>query len=223
MAKAGDIIENPFSGERITFLEVPSETNGDLLRFVWNIPPRFSIPEHVHLRQEERHEILSGTLRGRIAGRERDFGGGERIIGPAGVPHAWRNPSDDEGLRMVSELQPALGFEALLEHSFAIAVDLKTDKPGTPGHLLRIAILLDEAGGEFYPTGVPAPAWKIFLALVAALARVGKLLGYEARSPGRRPTRVRSRDVAVLTAGLAGTVLFALLRRRNGNRRGISG
>ncbi len=198
MAKAGDTIENPFSGERITFLEIPSETNGDLLRFDWHIPPSFSIPEHVHVRQEERHEILSGTLRSRVAGRERDLGSGERIIGPAGVPHAWRNPSDDEELRIVSELQPALGFEALLEHSFVIAGDLKADKLGTPKHLLRIAILLDESGGQFYPTGMPMPLWKAFLALVSALARIGKRLGYEAERGSKAPRTVRiERSVVV--------------------------
>ena len=223
MAKAGDTIENPLSGERITFLEVPSETNGDLLRFDWRIPPGFSIPEHVHVRQEERHEILSGTLRGRVAGREQDYVRDHIVTGPPGVPHAWRNPSDDEELRVVSELQPALGFESLLETSFAIARDLKTDRKGAPKHLLRIFILLDEVGGEIYPAGVPMRVWRTFLALVAVLARVGKLLGYEAHSPVRRPTGVRSRVAVALAAGLAGTVLFALLRRRNGNRRIISG
>jgi mannose-6-phosphate isomerase-like protein (cupin superfamily) len=223
LTKAGDTIENPLSGERITFLEVPSETNGDLLRFDWRIPPGFSIPEHLHLRQEERHEILSGTLRGRVAGREQDYGQDHRVTGPPGVPHAWRNPSDDEELRILSELQPALGFESLLETSFAIARDLKTDRLGTPKHLLRIFILLDEAGGEIYPAGVPMRVWRAFLALVAAIARAGRLLGYEAHSPVRRPTGVRSRVAVVLAAGLAGTVVFALLRRRNGNRRIISG
>lgn len=224
MAKAGDTIENPFSGERITFLRTAADTDGELLRFEYVLPPGFSIPEHVHPRQEERHEIVSGTLRGRVAGRERDFGRGERVIGPAGVPHAWRNPSDAEGLLIISELRPPLGFEALLETGFAIAGDLKTDKMGAPKHLLRLLILLDEAGDEFYPTGVPASAWSAFLMVITALARVGKLLGYEAHSPARRPTMVRGRAAAVvLAAGLAGLVLFALLRRRSGNRRSISG
>ena len=138
------------------------------------------------------------------------------------MPHAWRNPSDDEELRIVSELQPALGFEALLETSFAIARDLKTDMLGTPKHLLRIFILLDEVGGEIYPAGVPMRLWRTFLALVAAIARAGRLLGYATHSPVRRPTGVRSRVAVALAAGLAGTVLFALLRRRNGNRRIIS-
>jgi quercetin dioxygenase-like cupin family protein len=90
----GEVVENPITGERITFLDTAGDTGGELSRFEYVLPPRFSIPEHVHPRQEERHEVLSGTLRGRVGGRERDFG--ERAIGPPDVPHAWRNPSRDE-------------------------------------------------------------------------------------------------------------------------------
>ncbi len=48
MAKAGDIIENPATGERITFLNTTQETNGELLRFEYVLPPGFTIAEHVH-------------------------------------------------------------------------------------------------------------------------------------------------------------------------------
>lgn len=65
------------------------------MRFEYLIPPGFSIPEHVHPRQEERHEVVSGILRGRVGGSEGTFVEGQRVTGPAGVPHAWRNPSDD--------------------------------------------------------------------------------------------------------------------------------
>jgi mannose-6-phosphate isomerase-like protein (cupin superfamily) len=208
MVYKGEVIENPISGERITVLEAPGEENGDLLRFDWKLPPRFFIPEHIHRRQEERHEIASGTLRGRIGGREQDYGAGERIIAPAGVPHTWRNPSETEGLHIISELQPARGFDTLLETGFAIAQDLKNDRLRIPKHLLRAAILLDEAGDEFYPTGIPEPVWT---ALLSALARLGRLLGYDPRDPGKG----NSQATKLMVAGLAGTVvLFALLRRR---------
>ncbi len=72
MAKAGDVIENPITGERITFLKTTGETGGELLRFEYILRPGFTIPEHVHPHQEERHEVLSGTLRGRVGGQERD-------------------------------------------------------------------------------------------------------------------------------------------------------
>ena len=71
MAKAGDVIENPITRERITFLKTTRETNGELLRFEYVVPPRFFIPEHFHPRQVEHHEVLSGTLRGRVGGQER--------------------------------------------------------------------------------------------------------------------------------------------------------
>ncbi len=137
MVRRGDIVENPITGERITFLETSEDTNGELSRFEYVLPPRFSIPEHVHPGQEERHEILSGTLRGRMGGRERDFREGELAIGPPNVPHAWRNSSEDEALRIVSELRSALHLEALLEVGFALARDLKTDKKNVPKHLPR--------------------------------------------------------------------------------------
>ena len=57
MASQGDVIENPLTGVRITF----QQTTGDeLLPFEYVLPPRFSIPEHIHPRQDERHEASQG-------------------------------------------------------------------------------------------------------------------------------------------------------------------
>jgi mannose-6-phosphate isomerase-like protein (cupin superfamily) len=165
------------------FFETSEDTNGELLRFEYVLPPRFSIPEHVHPHQEERHEILSGILRGRIAGREQDFREGERAVGPPGVLHAWRNPSEEEELRIVSELRPALHLEALIEVGFGFAKALKTDRKSVPKHLLRMVMLANEAKHEFYLTGVPRPVRRAFSALLGALAHVGKRLGYETHSP----------------------------------------
>jgi quercetin dioxygenase-like cupin family protein len=218
--KAGETIENPFSGERITFLEVPGEANGDLLRFDWRFPPGFAIPEHVHVRQEERHEILSGTLRGRISGQERDYERGDMVTGPAGITHAWRNPSDTEELRIISELQPALGFGELLETAFSILGDLEADKLGAPKHLLRICMLLDGYEDEFYLR--PLPLWRACLGLVWAFARVGALLGYEALSPkpgGRTLPLVSALWLLGSTAGAAMAIREGLPARFAGMTR----
>lgn len=185
MARRGDVVENPLTGERVTFLDTREETNGELSRFEYVLPPRFSIPEHVHPRQEERHEVLSGTLRGRVGGRERDFLEGERAVGPPGVPHAWRNPSEDEELRIVSELRPALHLEALIEASFGLSRDLKTDRRSALKRLPHMLMLANEAKHEFYLTGMPRPARRAFSALLGALAHLCELLGYEARHPSR--------------------------------------
>ena len=57
MASQGDVIENPLTGVRITF----QQTTGDeLLPFEYVLPPRFSIPEHIHPRQDKCHEASQG-------------------------------------------------------------------------------------------------------------------------------------------------------------------
>jgi len=184
MAQPGDVIEHPSFGARMTFLETSRQTNGDLLRVEVVLPPGFSIAEHIHPRQEERHDVLSGTLRACVGGQERDYKSGERVVGPPGVPHAWRNPSDRENLRIVSEHRPALRMEELLEGGFTIARDLQADKKGTLKHLFRMAVLLDDVKDDFYMTQAPA---QMLLRLFAALAPVGRLLGYEPlQSTGQR-------------------------------------
>src|SRR5215210_5550375 len=213
MAKAGDVIENPITGERITFLRTTTETNGELLRFEYVVPPRFFIPEHFHPRQEERHEVLSGTLRGRVGGQERDYGKGQRVDGPAGVPHAWKNPSSDEELRFVSELRPPLVFETLLETYCGLARDGKTTKQGIPKNPLQLAVLVDETRGMFYSSRVPVAVQEAFLAFFAVLASVGRLFGYRARYPeysgSEEPLEREDRRRAVVSEAMKGGVMAA--------------
>src|SRR5215208_48378 len=175
MARPGDVIEHPSFGARMTFIETSAQTNGDLLRVEVVLPPGFSMAEHVHPRQEEQHEVLSGTLRARVGGHERDYKAGEGVVGPQGVPHAWRNPSDQQELRIVSEHRPASHTEHMLETGFAIARDFEAGKKGAAKHLLRAAVLLDEIKEDFYFTGAPLRA---LMAVFVALAPIGRLLGY---------------------------------------------
>ena len=184
MAHPGDVVEAPLFGARATFLETAEQTGGELLRVEVVLPPGFSVSEHVHPAQEERHRVVHGTLRARVGGQQRDYVEAETAIGPPGVPHAWANPSDSEDLCIVSEHRPALHMEALLEGGFTIARDLQADKKGALKHLLRMAVLLDETRDDFYMTQVPVQA---LLSLFAALAPIGRLLGYEPlRSEARR-------------------------------------
>ena len=109
----------------MTFLETSERTGGELLHVEVLLPPGFSMPEHVHPRQQERHEVLSVTLRGCVGRRERDYRQGEQAVGPPGLPHAWRNPSDREDLRMVSEHRPALHMELMLDGGSALTRELQ--------------------------------------------------------------------------------------------------
>ena len=168
-------------------------------------------------------------LRGRVGGQERDYREGQRVVGPAGVPHAWQNPSSDEELRFVSELRPPLVFETILETYCGLARDGKTTKQGIPKNPLQLAVLVDETRGMFYSSRVPVAVQKAFLELFAVLASVGRLLGYRARYPqysgpeepvGANNERRASMDSRVSKGGFVSAVvlgvflaLFLLWRR----------
>jgi len=204
MAHPGDVVEAPLLGARATFLETAEQTNGELLSVEVVLPPGFSVSEHLHPAQEKRHKVVRGTLRARVGGQQRDYLEGETAIGPPGVAHAWSNQSDGEDLCIVSEHRPALHMEALLEGGFTIARDLQADKKGVLKHLLRMAVLLDETSDDFYMTQWPMQA---LLRLFAALAPIGRLLGYgPLRSEPRRGVlTTMGRGVAV------GSVLLFLM------------
>jgi quercetin dioxygenase-like cupin family protein len=172
MAQPGEVIEHPSFGTCIKFLETAEQTRGELLRVEVTLPPGFSMPEH-----EERHEVLSGTLRARVGGKERDYNAGERVVGPPGVPHAWRNPSDQAILRLVSEHRPVLHMELMLEAGSRILRDFSNDKKALPKHLLRAAVVLSEIRSDFYFT-----SWSLraMMAALVALAPAGRWLGYQA-------------------------------------------
>jgi hypothetical protein len=57
-------IANPAVGLRGTILRTGGETNGELFEAEFIVEPGdWTGSDHIHLRQEERFEILSGTLR----------------------------------------------------------------------------------------------------------------------------------------------------------------
>jgi hypothetical protein len=136
------------------------------------------------------------------------------VVGLPGFPHAWRNPSDEEELLLVSELRPALHMEDLLELGPLIMGDLKRDKIGAPKHLLRLAVLASEAKDDFYFTQRHIQA---SLALLGALGSVGRLLGYEAsrETVGRSEGRGGLSPEVMGGVALAAAPAFLVLRRRS--------
>src|ERR687894_764050 len=100
MVQPGDVIENPVTGERITFVRTSAQTGGALAEMDLELSPTaFLAAEHIHLRQEERFEVVDGRIRVRCSGEESVHGPGESVVVPAGSPHAWA-PDGDEGARV---------------------------------------------------------------------------------------------------------------------------
>ncbi|MDP9236910.1 MAG: cupin domain-containing protein [Chloroflexota bacterium] len=177
MARAGDVIENPVRGERVVFRRTAADTGGELLEFDFfmkpGVPPVF---EHVHPRQEERIEVVSGTVSYRLRGAEHRLDTGEIAVLPPGVRHTLWNPGVEEA-HVIVEARPALTLETVFETLFGLARDGKTNKRGTPNPLQAAVIGLESE------TFFPWPPIFVQRGLLAVLVPVLKLLGYRGRYP----------------------------------------
>lgn len=179
MARAGETIYNPVTGERLTWRQVAADTAGALVLGEMVLPPGGSVAaEHVHPNQEERYEIVAGELNVRLDGKEQLLGPGDRVVVPAGRPHVWRNAGREE-VRFRCEVAPALRFETFLETLFGLASDGKTDHKGIPNPL-QLAVLMRAYQDELR-LARPSPAVQSLL--FGPLALVGRLIGYRSSYP----------------------------------------
>jgi hypothetical protein len=74
VAGSGETIENPVTGERITWLETASDSGGESLAFELYLRAGASVSaEHRHVRQIEQFSVVAGSLRVTVDGRESDL------------------------------------------------------------------------------------------------------------------------------------------------------
>jgi quercetin dioxygenase-like cupin family protein len=173
MARSGERIQHPVTGERITFLETAADTAGERLRMDFRIlPGGFVAAEHVHPYQEERLEIRSGVARFRLEGAGRTARPGEQVVVDPGTRHVWWNDSDDE-LRATVEFRPALRTESFFETFFAWAAEGRTNRKGLPSPL-RFAVLAREYRDEVRLSIAYPLQWLI----ATPAAGLGRALGY---------------------------------------------
>ncbi len=174
MIRAGDSIENPVTGERLVFRKTSRETGGQAVVIETFVQPNgFVAAAHVHPSQEERFEVLRGSVGFKIGRKKLVAGPGQRITVPAGTPHKFWNAGDDEA-HFVCEVRPALQFESLLETMFALAADGKTNRKGMPNPL-RLAVI---ANAHVDTVPLPVPPALLQRVALAMGAPVGKLCGY---------------------------------------------
>jgi mannose-6-phosphate isomerase-like protein (cupin superfamily) len=179
MAKTGDTIENPLSGERITFEETGVETGGRYLAARIVLAPKgVGPPEHVHPRIEEQFRVVSGALSTRLAGREHTYGPGEQFVVPPGTAHRWWNETS-EPVVIQARVSPALPLDRFLENVFAMVQMGHTDARGLPGPL-RMSRVLPRYWDVLYLASPPLPIQK---ALMAILGIVARILGYPSEYP----------------------------------------
>jgi quercetin dioxygenase-like cupin family protein len=176
MIHTGDTIQNPVTGERITFLATSADMGGEAVVIETVVQPDGAVAAaHVHPNQSERFAVKSGKLGLNVGRKKLTLGAGDVATVEPGTPHRFRN-AGDEPVTFVCEIRPGLQFESLLETMFALAADGKTNGKGMP-NLLRLAVI---AKAHFDTVRLPFPPAWMQKAGLALGAPVGRLLGYGA-------------------------------------------
>jgi quercetin dioxygenase-like cupin family protein len=177
MAHVGQILVNPASGERIAFRQTAAETGGRLLTIDLELPPGGRVPGglHIHPLQEERFEVVEGTMRFRMRRRRIIARPGDVVVVPPRLPHDFANAGDETALVRV-DIQPALEMERLFETAVALAEEGRTMMKGIP-RPLDLALFTREFDDEVR-AALP-PRWLQRLAL-APLAWLAQRRGYGA-------------------------------------------
>ena len=122
MAYAGDVIENPVTGQRLIFLITSADSKGELFAAEGIFSPGgFAGVPHVHPHQDERFEVLAGDAAFDIDGAHHVLGTGDTIEVPRGTRHTFANAGADQ-MRVRFEFRPALtSTERFYELYFAFA------------------------------------------------------------------------------------------------------
>jgi quercetin dioxygenase-like cupin family protein len=175
MIRKGDAVVNPVTGERVTFLETSADTGGEYVLIDVTVQPDgFVAAPHVHPYQSERFEIVSGEAEFTLGRKKITARPGDVVVVEPGKRHQFRNTTDRE-LRFLTEVRPALSFEAFIETMFSLAADGKTNHKGLPNPF-RLAVIMREHFDLVRLSFPPAWVQKSGLLLGAPL---GRLLGFE--------------------------------------------
>ena len=147
MASTGDVLENPLTGQTLTFRRTTAQTGGELLEVEssWEAAGP-EPPEHHHPHQQEHFQVLEGELRARVGDVEHTVRAGETLEVPSGTPHAMWNPGPGRA-RAVWQTRPALKTEAFFEMVWGLAqASARGEESPDPE---RAAAMLSEYTDEF--------------------------------------------------------------------------
>jgi mannose-6-phosphate isomerase-like protein (cupin superfamily) len=188
MAVKGQTLVNPASGERITFRTTADESDGELVAIDLELPAGGRVPGglHVHPKQEERFEVVRGTMQFRLRRERVTAGPGDVVVVPAGARHDFANAGDETALVRV-DIRPALKMEQLFETAVALAEQGRTMRGGIPKPL-DLALFAREFEDEVQAAFPPRWLQRLALAPLVGLAGRRRRALYRGRRAGRLAT-----------------------------------
>lgn len=158
-------------GEKLEFNDARERTGGQRSEGILTLGPgNEGPPAHIHTRQVEGFEVLSGTLMLVAGGKAVTVRAGESFLVPAGEAHTFRN--GDKTTPVVARFwyEPALNIEWMLQSLGEWAMDRGGDWKKAP--LLPAAYVMFILRREYRLAGMPSWAQDVLLGSLAAVARI---------------------------------------------------
>jgi quercetin dioxygenase-like cupin family protein/uncharacterized protein YndB with AHSA1/START domain len=165
---AGDVLEMEPLGLRLEFLRTGEETGGEVLEMEVSGRPRgFLNQRHVHPEQVERIEVVSGTIKVGMHGREHVLQPGNSIEVPAGTPHTQVAVGDGPGTVRI-QVRPAGRTEAFMRRAAQLCTEGKFTRHGFPRPLAGAELVQEYASAGHSAV----PSLRVQQALAAAVLAI---------------------------------------------------
>ena len=164
-------IENPLTGERVTFLATTDETDGAYVRIRNEVSAGApGVVLHYHLTYSETFRVLEGRLDVSVGDNPNHvvLAAGSSAFVPVRTAHRWWNASSEPAVFEV-EVRPARNFERALRAQFGLVAEGRTNRRAIPKNVLELALIYVLA--ESYIAGVPLVLQRGISRLLAAVAR----------------------------------------------------
>ena len=169
------VVENPVTGERLTFLATTEDARGELIKIKNEVPAGTpGVPMHYHLSFTESFYVLEGKLDVYVGKNNHVvLSAGQSAFVPLNTPHRFWN-GGGEPVVFVAEIRPARKMEQSLRAAYGLAGDGRTNEKGVPTNLFELALLFELS--ESYIVGMPLFLQK---GVFGALAKLARRRGYD--------------------------------------------
>jgi len=169
MAHAGESIENPIAGERLTFVATCEDGSEALVCDITTTAGAPGPPEHMHPSSGELFEVHEGAILIDVDGSRHTLRSGQSLTVRAGVPHKFASHPELDGRTRVSFDVPGRIEDQLVTFSeLARAGRLSAD--GRPS-MQQVAVTFSELTRDTRATVAPWAAQRVLFALLAPIGR----------------------------------------------------
>ncbi len=162
-------IENS-TGEKLIFLSVQKEADGDRVLVENIVQPKHGPPMHTHYMQDESLTVIKGRMGYQILGQESQYADeGATIEFKRGTPHRFWNAGDTV-LNCKGWVKPANSIEFFLSSIYAAQLKSGSERP----EAFDAAYLITKYKREYDMHELPVFVKKVIMPITY---RIGQLLG----------------------------------------------